>query len=63
MRLSKKKEHALELAIDVMSACLSNGMHLDDAEFEEAVNELIDLHDSSLKARMRANQKKAVKNI
>lgn len=58
MRLSKKKEKALSLAIDVMSAHLSNGRHADDKEFEEAVNELIDLKNRSVASRVKAKKKK-----
>lgn len=57
MKLSKKKEYALSLAIDVMSAYLSNGKHSDDTEFEEAIDELIDLKDRSMKSRMKSNHK------
>lgn len=58
MRLSKKKEKALSLAIAVMSSHLEKGQHENDTEFEEAINELIDLKERSVKSRIRAKKRK-----
>lgn len=56
MRLSVKKEKALSLAIAVMSSHLENGQHENDTEFEEAINELIDLKNSSVNSRNKVKK-------
>lgn len=58
MRLSKKQEKALNIAIDVMETMLGNGYNPDDTDFEEALNELINMEYKSRKARMVAQARK-----
>ena len=58
MRLSIKKEKALSLAIAVMSSHLENGEHENDIEFEEAIDELIDLKNRSVASRAKEKAKK-----
>ena len=57
MRLSKKKEKALSMAIDIMSTHLNNETHTDYNELLESINELIDLYNRSVISKAKAKKR------